>query len=505
MLNQYKILGSCVLEDFYSLPSSALYRFLKLLKKEVFAEDERIIFYNYQQIDSDLLDHLSTCLLRLDIPDFFVIVLSNQQFTLEYLKDKISVEQIDAPLTHKNKNKVALFNNNNQFCAHAWVGIHVYPDGTTRACCESNQRILKEDGTPYNIKDSSIETILASPWMQSLRNSFRNNERPDNCSTCWKRESLGQESRRTITPYKLENIYGYINWEEEDQLMYLGGHLGNICNLKCRICSSHYSSSIAHEFLSELPKERRKESTHYQLLKDAEWVQEDPFWEDIKSKTNSIKVFEFLGGEPFFLKKNIDFLNYVVENNLSQDMMFEFSTNSTLYPKIIDQAHKFNRLEITVSIDNVGERFELERHGASWEIANSNIKKMIQQQKTIKNFKVNLCVTLNVQNVYYLPEILEWIRSMDFNSYYFNFVNYPSYFSITNLTPRAKSQVVDRLNNFNATEQERKELNSVVEIINSSVGSDGIEFCNVVKRFDLIRNQDFSQTHTDIAKAMGYE
>lgn len=45
----------------------------------------------------------------------------------------------------------------------------------------------------------------------------------------------------------------------------------------------------------------------------------------------------------------------------------------------------------------------------------------------------------------------------------------------------------------------------IIKIIESSGISDDKEFCSATKQFDLLRNENFALTHTEIAKAMGYE
>jgi len=503
-LDQYNVLGSYTLENFYSKPSSALYHFLAPLKKEVFADNERIVFYNFTKINDDLLVHLQKTLVYLDIPEFFVIVVTNQTLIAEKLVgiDCRVVSHIESPEVDKI---IPIFNTDNFMCAHAWIGAHLYPDGTAKPCCDSSLTISKPDGTPYNIKQDTISDMVNSECMQELRQEFRDNKKPKSCNKCWQRESQGQESRRTLVPYKLENIYGQINWEQGGQLMYLGGHLGTLCNLKCRICSSEFSSSIANEHLSGINFTNKKDSTHYQSLKNSEWVFDDKFWAELRANAKKIKNYEFLGGEPFMLKQNLEFLKFLVDSGFSKETIFYFSTNGTQYPNILDYSEHFKRLEITLSIDNIGERFELERCNAKWHEVESNLQRMIAQREKTKNLSIDLCITVNIQNVLYLPEIFYWVRTVNVDSFYINYVTDPKYLSITSLTEQGKHLVIDRLSTAELTGKEKLKITTIIEIIKNSCGTDGTEFIKEMKRFDKLRNQDFAKTHTDIAKAMGYE
>ena len=205
-LNQYTILGSIYLEELYSQPSSTLYRFLQPIKKEIFAPHERVVFYNFTSIDSGILAHLANTIQRLDIPEFVVLVVTNQLETQQYFDNKIQVNLVDYPHSI-TPGPAPEFNVDNRLCAHAWAGIHIFPDGYVGPCCDSSGRIADESGNLCNIKDYTIKELVNSDWMQDLRNQFRQGQKPASCQTCWKRESLGLDSRRTLTLYKLENVY----------------------------------------------------------------------------------------------------------------------------------------------------------------------------------------------------------------------------------------------------------------------------------------------------------
>ena len=497
-LNQYTILCEYNLDLLYSQPSSFLYRLLKPIKKDIFLPKERIVFYTYSKTDTDLLDHLYQTLLRIDIPDFFIIIVSNQQTTVDYLNNKLNVilvEHAETTISHKKP----LFNLNNQFCAYAWAGIHIFPDGTAGPCCDISGKIT-DAGDFLNIKDHSVTELLDSSWMANLRQQFRDGQKPAACDTCWNRENSGLDSRRTLSEYKLENVYDLIDWENEGQLLYFGGGTGNICNLKCRICSGEFSSSIASEELQQLPHSDRKVSPYHALIESGKWAMDPKFWDQLKQHSTTIKNFELLGGEPLLLKQNIEFLNFLVTSKLSQQTILYITTNGTDISSIIPFADKFKRLEITVSVDNINEKFELERYGAKWDNVANNIQRLI----SLPTVKIGISTVVSIQNVYYILEFLDWINSINVNSTYFYYISDPDYQSINKLTSTAKKLVLDKLTAIH-NHKYQSHIDDIVEIINISPGSDGLEFVKQMKRLDQIRNQDFSKTHPEIAKAMGYQ
>jgi hypothetical protein len=77
--------------------------------------------------------------------------------------------------------------------------------------------------------------------------------------------------------------------------------------------------------------------------------------------------------------------------------------------------------------------------------------------------------------------------------------------SIANLTPHAKTMVIEKLDNANVPSQYKLELMRIKKYILNSKGSDGREFLEKMQRTDAYRKQNFKDTHLEIAKAMGYE
>ena len=51
----------------------------------------------------------------------------------------------------------------------------------------------------------------------------------------------------------------------------------------------------------------------------------------------------------------------------------------------------------------------------------------------------------------------------------------------------------------------QQEIDSLINFIEAGPGSDGREFLFKMKRTDKHRDQNFANTHPEIAQAMGYE
>ena len=393
-----------------------------------------------------------------------------------------------------------------------WISIETSPMGTTRPCCLAHDEIVDDSGNKYDLTKTNLEVVYKSQYMQDLRRQFRAGKKPATCQRCWDEEDAGRDSKRIHTQVRLKELYPKVDWQNDtpDQLWFIDLKLGNICNLKCRICGSWSSSKWAAEEMDYLPAGAdKKKHIAYTWLKAGKWPEESPgFWENLKALLPNIKYFEFTGGEPWLIQEHFDLLQYAVDQGYSKSIDIHYNTNGTQTPlPYVPQWTQFGRVDIAFSIDNVGKRFEYERFGAKWDEVNLNIDRThFAKTQWASNITTQLCFTINIQNVYYLDELLAWADTKEFGSVYFNMLHSPNHMSIQYMTPAAQHLVLNKLKTtFWVTGKNQQEIDNVIKFIELGSGSDGKEFLRQMKQTDTYRKQNFMLTHPEIAKAMGYE
>lgn len=396
----------------------------------------------------------------------------------------------------------------NTICMLPWISIETSPIGTARPCCLAIDEITSPAGEKYDLNTSTLGEIYNSEYMQKLRQQFRDGERPKTCKRCWEEEAAGRTSKRMSTKVRLKELVTEVDYQNDtpDQLWFIDLKLGNICNLKCRICGSWSSSKWANEEIAYVPDLKDKKShLAYTFLEKGRWPRESTvFWDNLKELLPHIKYFEFTGGEPFLIQQHFDLLQYAVDHGYSKNIDIHYNTNGTEYPDAAELWSNFGRVEIAFSIDNVGERFEYERYGAEWAVVTENIRRFHELRARSHNIHTQVCLTLNIQNVYYLEELCNWINDQGFDSHFFNMMHDPRHMSITRMTPTAKALVIDKLRNGKFTPAHRVEVDRIIAFIENGTGSDGTEFVARMKLTDNYRNQNFAVSHPEIAVAMGY-
>lgn len=391
-------------------------------------------------------------------------------------------------------------------CMLPWISIEASPMGTARPCC-----LAREEITGINLTEHTLEDAYKSQYMQNLRQQFRQGQKPNTCKLCWDEEAAGRNSKRIYSRIRLKELYPEVDWENDtpDQLWFVDLKLGNICNLKCRICGSWSSSKWAEEEMNYLPPTvDKKKHIAYKWLKQGAWPRQSPsFWQNLKMLLPSIKYIEFTGGEPWLIEEHAQLLSFAVEQGLSEEIEIHYNTNGTQWSdQLSDIWTKFKRVDIAFSIDNVGQRFEYERYGANWEQVLLNLETIGVLKQYKRNITTQLCFTVNVQNVYYLDELLRWADTQLFDTIYFNMLHSPDHMSIQQMTCQAKELVIGKLQSvkwWNSVYAQ--EIKNIIAFIKNGSGSDGKTFLKKMQQTDNYRRQSFVTTHPEIAKAMGYE
>lgn len=387
-----------------------------------------------------------------------------------------------------------------------WISIETSPIGTARPCCLAIDEITRADGTKYSLKENTLEEIYHSDYMQNLRQEFLAGSKPSTCQRCWQEEAAGRTSKRINSRIRLKEYYDSVDWNNlnPDQLWFIDLKLGNICNLKCRICGSWSSSKWAKEEIDYVPGIDRKTHLAYKFLQDGAWPREsEVFWDNLRTLLPNIKYLEFTGGEPFLIEQHFELLRYAVETGDSKHIEIHYNTNGTVFPDAENLWNNFKRVEIAFSIDNTKDRFEYERYGADWNEVQDNILKF----NSMRNSRITtqLCTTINIQNVYYLPEICDWISTQTFDHVYFNMLHDPWHMCISRMTASAQQLVIDRLTSHEFSPKHRAEVLRIVQFIKNGEGSDGKEFLQKMQTTDKYRQQNLRETHKEIAEVMGYE
>ena len=441
---------------------------LYAVKKDYYTPDERIIVIYSKQNNPLLLDSLKEILLDLDIPEFFIFY-----------------KVIDVPVDDSYT-----FYLNKDFCFYPWSNIRFNPSGSSAPCCRYSDILKDADNKTYDVNQVDIKKIYFGPGMSDLRETFKSGRWDKNCSDCKADENAELLSLRNQAKISFHDVFHTIDYQKNsiNNLRVLDLNLGNECNLSCRICTPELSSKIAKEQNSML-----------NIQSDALITASDKYFENLLQVSEHIRHLSIQGGEPLMSKKHFNYLKKLIELGYSKNIKIVYSTNGTLYSdKFLKIWDEFKEVKLNFSIDDLGKRFEYQRNGADWDVVESNIKKYYEHKSDKLTLGVN--TTVSIQNVYYLPEIIEWINSLSL-PYSLNVVRGPEYLAIENLDFAAREKIYLKLEKFS----HYHEIPGILHTLEHSSGHTMPEFFTYMKKLDQFRNQNFANAHSEIAQIIGFD
>lgn len=396
-----------------------------------------------------------------------------------------------------------------KFCVLPWVSLETSPIGSVRPCCLADDELVDNAGEKFNLATAEFASIQNSNSMRRLRQEFIDKKQPQTCRKCWREERAGRTSKRMHTLDRLKHMLPEQEWTVDAKpLMFLDLKLGNICNLKCRICGSWSSSTFATEELANIPStENKKENHHYHMLKQGAWPRENPtFWAEIEKVSDHIQYIEFTGGEPFMILEHFDMLQGLVDRGLAAGIEIHYNTNGTQYPEPAEAIWShFKHVEIAFSIDDVGARFEYQRTNAVWAEVQANILRFKQLRSCNSNITLQVCSTVNIFNVYYLEELATWNYAQGFDYVYWNMMHEAYYFSISTLPEAAKRGITMKLRTSGSASDAAPEFEKIIDFMNNGVSLDGELLRMKVADLDRKRNQNLVDIEPEFAALIEYD
>lgn len=481
---KFQVVGFVDLADLTDSPVAA-FKFFRPLYCEEFAPDQRIVIHTSCTPSNEVLAHLYQTTNFIDISNWFVLICSTTDMSNQLREvcqtsssDTVPFQNLVLPLTESAE----LGNNfkmSDTICAIPWTNLEIRQGGEISPCCMSSF-------TFGNINSDRLEDVFNGAKMQQLRQQLMDGQRPNGCSGCWDKEKRGLTSIRQHNAKRLKESF-MTQYFDEPQIINLDLKFQNTCNFKCRICGPVSSSLFADEL--------SKYAT-YKITPQSKWSEGEQFISQMHELLPKINNIDMFGGEPFLIKKFSEVLKTAVDTGVAKNIRLHYNSNGSIWPEqFLEYWPHFKQIDIHFSIDDVGDRFSLQR-GGSWQEVEANILRI--KNLNLPNMNISLMPSVSIMNVFYIDKVIEWAYKHKFQIF-FSHVTVPSEFSLASLTQEAKRLILDKYRNSHWPE-----LREIVESIESMPANTNNGFCKKTQWFDTIRGENFSETHPEIAKAMGY-
>ena len=320
------------------------------------------------------------------------------------------------------------------FCVAPWYSVFVASDGKIAPCCKF---------TKPSHSYKQIEEYFMSSDLDKVRQDLLNGVKNANCAKCWTDEdnsgdSLRLISNRTIAKEIKAPLSEQIKNPKLSNIKSFDLTLGNICNLKCVMCSPELSSQLLAEvnLNPELKPFYNKEYSQ----KEFDWPKSKDFvaWCD-QYLPQAIHI-KFTGGEPFIIPWIQDVIERIPDSQ-KKKCILHFTTNLTvLNHKLFNCFSKFKEVWISVSVEGSGKTHEYLRFGHSWDVLTDHIAQI--KEMTLDNVMLKINHVVQSPSYQSIIEMTEFFDSKKLAIHPI-LLSGPKHFQLSSLSEMAKQNFLD--------------------------------------------------------------
>jgi pyruvate-formate lyase-activating enzyme len=419
------------------------------------------------------------------------------------------------------------------FCPIPFETIDIRTDGTYQICCDidfsnpasvRNNEIVKENGEKYHISKDPPAKIFNDTNYVNVRQQFLQNEKPSMCDSCWKKEAISSEPLASRRQIELAGRYE-ANANKDDYSAYASTmptsnikglilRLGNLCNLKCRMCNPYDSSSwldgwndimVKTNALS-INKRNIISPTRYQQLSDINWSTIPQALDNIADISESLQYITFNGGEPTLVDAQYQLYDLLIDKGHAKNIILGITTNLTNVPrKFLAYTSAFKKVIIMASIDGFDDVNHYIRYPTRWHKVIENL----QIWNNVPNVHIELKSTIQMYNICNLDVFLRWITmcendGIEFQKIYLRVLTNPVCLNIQVLPEQLKEMAATKLQPF--INLPRFQMHSdngtacgVQNVINWMYGKDLSQYLNDFFAFTKVVDQHRNQNLLTIA------
>lgn len=343
------------------------------------------------------------------------------------------------------------------FCILPWMHSYVDQRGVLFACCQgpvAHQPVRDAAGNELRIHElPSFDTAWNSDFMTALRRDQLAGRRNPACASCYLHEDAGMYSMRNSANdtyfadhHELVAKTGADGRAEEVIVKWEVG-LGNVCNLRCRMCFPRASKTMIPEFkeIHGLPEEHPEIGEMRRL----DWFERSEFWERFDHYTQTAERILFAGGEPLLSVQMFDYLQRLIDAGRASSMVISYSTNATVLPeRALQLWPHFKEVRIHASIEGFDEVNSLIRNPSDWRVFDRNLRFLDAHAEELNITHLDFNTTVQVYNVFDLERLFDYTATQfrRFDPFpQLNMIDSPPWLSVQVLPRELKELAAERL------------------------------------------------------------
>lgn len=372
------------------------------------------------------------------------------------------------------------------FCPVPWTQISFSALGTLRLCCrvQANKGLARnEDGSLFRMPFDLDQGLNCSNFVETRRKMLAGEDVAD-CASCTNQEKVNGHSMRKVMLDKYKDYHFSdlsVNLKAET-MDYLDIRLGNLCNLKCRMCSPYSSSKWLEDWqkLGDLvdpikPSDIERMRSH--------WWEDEKTWDSLKVSLKNVRQIYMTGGEPILAKMNEHLLKELIDMKRAHEVELLYHTNGTIYgDHLVRLWSHFKKVTLRISVDGIGGVNNYIRYPSVWDDVLNNIR---LYKKAAEHIPLEIYISCTVQalNIFQCPEMDAFFKELGI-PVLFNMLYQPQFLSISVLPPGVALKAFNKISGQETSEQ----LVRMLPHLNSKYSSQWQRFLDFNAALDSGRN-----------------
>jgi MoaA/NifB/PqqE/SkfB family radical SAM enzyme len=398
------------------------------------------------------------------------------------------------------------------FCPEPWSQIEISMAGDYSICCLANYDkdfgMARDDNDQVmNVMTHSFREALNSKTHKDHRLQLARNEKPTRCRNCYDAEdstrgltewgiskSVGRSKRQRVISITAKTISNYVKVDNADQytsedgtsiapLVNLHLRFGNLCNMKCVMCSPQHSNLwyedwLAMDYYDGEPIFKLGRYKTYYILPDENrhgklslsnmepWWETDIWWQRFDEIIPQLRYIYFTGGEPFLVPALEICLDKMIAAGVANRITLRFDTNlSVIHTRILEKLKKFHDIIMCVSIDETEERYELIRNPGKYDRFVNNVK--ILKEYKIPIDYISSCI--GIATIYAMMRVSAVAKELGVASE-FRFLEGPKWLDLRYLPRSAKEEIISNYQKHPSTDpRDLKWFKAMVNLLNKYI------------------------------------
>jgi len=362
------------------------------------------------------------------------------------------------------------------FCHSPWTNVDISPRGRISPCCKFQGSVPEY---------STLTDYINSDFLHNVKQEFLAGQWPAGCVRCKIEEDNGIESKRQLDLQRWQQHYDSYELSS-NQFITASIAFGNTCNLKCITCGPGSSS--------------RWQTEHNEIygknVLPVKFYKQD-FAKEFIAQAPNIMHIDIPGGEPFIsgVPEQKQLLQYYIDTGRAEHITLHYTTNATVMPDTEwwQLWTHFKEVEIQLSIDGVGARYEYIRYPGNWKTMSANVAQYVSRQSEVT---LSVSHTVSAYNIYYLDEFFEWCYSQQLPRPWLGRVHNPVHMRPAVWPKPTRDIIAEHL-----MTSQHPDAHTWAQLMLNSDDSEHFEmFKQKLHQHDQYRNLKFELTFTELAE-----